>query len=162
MWNIVWDWFKGLFGGGKSAGTTQAGSGNVAVTSSTGGDHSPVFAAARDLHIHAAPPPRDPPRQDVPRLSPDATILLLEAATKGQGSIIRTRSTEGLAVCTGNKGFVQFQDPETQQHWWSVVEELLDADLIRGRGSMFEVTEHGYKVARLLDSYDIEKFSIAR
>ncbi len=48
MWNTVWEWLKGLFGG---KGSVQIGRGNQSMTGSSTGANSPVVSAGRDVNL---------------------------------------------------------------------------------------------------------------
>jgi hypothetical protein len=105
--------------------------------------------------VHVATARDDPPRElpAVPRLSPEAKGLLIEAAADRNGNVLRIRHLGGLAVQTNGKVFTVGGDARSEARWESVIRELEELGLIESGGSkreVFSVSDDGYRVADLM------------
>ena len=85
------------------------------------------------------------------RISKDALILLIYAASDNSGQIIMSRTLSGLSVYGGKYNFIRGErNAREEARWSAAVEELEDNNLIADRGykhEIFEVTNDGYQTA---------------
>lgn len=85
------------------------------------------------------------------RISKDALILLIYAASDNSGQIIMSRTLSGLSVYGGGYNFIRGErNAREEARWSAAVEELEDNNLIADRGykhEIFEVTNDGYEIA---------------
>jgi len=92
-------------------------------------------------------------RPRLPKLSEPARQLLAEAAQDKGGGILKVRSSGGLTIQTNDRNMVEDQHPRTQARWEGAVTELQNLGLVDDRGhkgTIFVVTDEGYRVADLL------------
>ncbi len=82
-------------------------------------------------------------------LSNEAKQILLEVSKDSHGTILRTRSSDGLSIQTNNKNFIRSNNPREEALWESSFNELVENQLIRDlgyKGSVFRLTLEGYKI----------------
>ena len=88
-------------------------------------------------------------------LPKEATILLVEAANDGRGLISKTTKMGGLRIATKGKEFCESGDPRSEAAWTAALKALVHEDLVEdrvGKGTVFAVTDKGFKYADGLDS----------
>lgn len=87
---------------------------------------------------------------DIPDLSREAQILIVEASQDPNGNIIKLRHSQGSVVQTNGKNFVPDNNPRSAALWHAALEQLQTHDLVEARGykgEVFAVTHRGYEVA---------------
>ena len=86
-------------------------------------------------------------------VSGEARILLMEAASSRDRTVMKFRTQAGLYVQANGKQFVQKGDPRSEATWEEAIEELCAHEMLRqtdAKGQVFSVTGQGYKLADLL------------
>ena len=81
------------------------------------------------------------------RLSDYAIALLQAACSDPNGTIIRTKSFDGVSIYVGDKNFVTSQEHREVIEWEAALEELLSVGYIKQqnvKGELFAVTKKGY------------------
>ncbi len=89
----------------------------------------------------------------LPDLSEPASQLLVEAAQDKAGGVLRVLSSGGLTIQTNERNLVESQDSRNQARWEGALKELRNLGLLEDRGhkgTLFSVTDEGYRVADLL------------
>lgn len=89
-------------------------------------------------------------RPELPALTDEAKLLLLEAAGDGRGEVFRLLTHQGLIVHTLHKQFVDTGNPRSEAKWEAVIKELVRNGLIEDRGTkgeIFAVTHAAYELA---------------
>lgn len=97
----------------------------------------------------ATPPAPDP----AAALSPEATILLREAAADPAGVVVFAHYGMGAELTTNDKSLLPDQSRRTLAAWEAALQQLVAAGLLaaRGeRGEVFEITQRGYDAAARL------------
>lgn len=101
-----------------------------------------------------APPPSDAPARPLPdpaaALSPEATILLREAAADPAGIVLFAHYGAGSELTTNDKSLLPDQSRRTLAAWEAALQQLVDAGLLAARGEageVFEMTQKGYDAA---------------
>lgn len=90
---------------------------------------------------------------EVPSLSSEAKILLKEACTDNQGSIMHIRYIGGTDIQTNGKNLITSQNPREIAKWESALSELLELGFLVTRGTKgvsYQVTNEGYTFADTL------------
>lgn len=111
-----------------------------------------VVVSGRDLRLipNARPGEAVPPLQtSKPGLSQEAKVLLL-AAAKDDGVIMRLAHLGGTDVQAGGRNFVESNNRRTVAKWEAAVEELEREGLTEdktGRNQVYFVTHEGFRVA---------------
>ncbi|GAB3255904.1 hypothetical protein GCM10027347_17370 [Larkinella harenae] len=83
-------------------------------------------------------------------LSDSAKRLLLEASKDYKGIIFNTSSFGGRSINTNDIEFIQERNPRTEAYWLKVLDELIDAELIKDEGykkEVLKITQNGYDLA---------------
>jgi len=83
-------------------------------------------------------------------LSEAARELLLAASADSGGTVLKVGTLGGVCVQTNGREFVEKSDPRSAARWRSAVDELQYEGLLEdrvGKGEVFFVTEHGYRMA---------------
>jgi hypothetical protein len=88
-------------------------------------------------------------------LSPNARMLLTEAANDSWGQLSCTTTNRGLSVRANGREFVERGNTESEVQWYRAVRELFDCDLLEVLGSdpmdtaheAFMVTPKGFQTA---------------
>lgn len=90
----------------------------------------------------------DQPRSQY-RLSEEAKKLLLEAALDPNGTVIMTRTMDGLIIHVNGKQLAERKNPRSEAKWQAAVRDLLHQRLLegRGKGEVLTVTAEGYRAA---------------
>lgn len=91
--------------------------------------------------------------ETAPRLTAEASELLLAATKDSSGSIIVAQEMGGKIVQVNGKNYIP-KDPRGAAIWWAALQELENFDLIRAVGpkrEIFEVTREGYSFADRLE-----------
>lgn len=94
----------------------------------------------------AAPPAPDP----AAGLSPEATILLREAAADPAGVVVFAHYGMGAELTTNDKSLLPDQSRRTLAAWEAALQQLVTAGLLAARGEageVFEITQRGYDAA---------------
>ena len=92
---------------------------------------------------------------DLPALSEESILLIREAASDDNGTIMKITTFGGLSVQTNGKQFVDQGNPRSEATWEAAVQDLLDLDLLRDNGNngeIFSVTNEGYAFADRAES----------
>lgn len=92
------------------------------------------------------------PKRD-PTLSKEAQQLLVEASEDSNGVILYLRYLNGTQLQTNAKNLIPSDDRRTVAKWESALQELVDEQLVIGRGhkgEVFEITTQGYSLADVL------------
>ncbi len=87
---------------------------------------------------------------DIPTLSDDAKMLLLEASEDPSGDIMKIAYMGGSTFQTNGKQMLQNDSPRERARWASALEILVSEDLVEEvgyKGEIFRVTHYGYEVA---------------
>jgi hypothetical protein len=91
--------------------------------------------------------------QNIPRLSPEAQHLLLEAAESSDGIVGKIAFIGGGIVQANGKNFVEPNNPRSCATWEGAINELVDLGLLEPvghKGEVFRITREGYTLADLL------------
>lgn len=101
-----------------------------------------------------APPPADtssrPPQGAAAALSPEATILLREAAADPAGIVTFAHYGGGAELTANGKNLLPDPSRRTLAAWEAALQQLVDAGLLTARGEageIFEMTQKGYEAA---------------
>lgn len=89
----------------------------------------------------------------LPRLSPEARILLKEASMDGHGSILYVRYMGGTNIQANGKNVIPSSERREVAKWEQALKELIDLQLVieRGhKGEFFEITNLGYQIAEMI------------
>lgn len=90
----------------------------------------------------------------IPRLSGEARILLKEASSDPQGTIIHVRYMAGTDIQTNSKNLIADKsDRRDVAKWEQALVELTDEGLIIGqghKGEIYQVTNLGYQIAEMI------------
>ncbi len=90
----------------------------------------------------------------IPPLSGEARVLLKEASMDNHGTILHVSYFGGTDIQTNGKNLITAQDRRHVAKWESALQELLDENLIVGRGhedEIFEVTDKGFQIADMIE-----------
>lgn len=121
---------------------------------------SSILAVVPEAGSATTPSPTVAAREvDVPDLSREAQILIVEASQDPNGSILTLRHMQGSVVQTNGKNFVPDNNPRSAALWHAALEQLQTHDLVEARGykgEVFAVTNRGYEVADKLK--DVVKY----
>lgn len=82
-------------------------------------------------------------------LSKEAKEILSEVSKDPNGTLIKTRSMDGLSIQTNNKSFINNRSPREEALWEAALSELIDNQLIKDRGykgEVFRLTHEGYQL----------------
>ena len=107
-----------------------------------------VTEATTDLEQH-------PPTVNIPTLSNEARVLILEAINDDSRAIIKTKTFGGLKIQTNGKSFGSKGNTRTEARWEGAIRELVDHELIEdqtGNNQYFLVTDKGFEMADLIDN----------
>ena len=88
-------------------------------------------------------------------LPKEAMILLVEAANDGRGQITRVGTMGGVRIATRAREFCESGDPRSEATWIGALNALVHEGLVEdrvGKGTVFVVTDQGFKCADGLDS----------
>jgi len=87
----------------------------------------------------------------LPNLTREAQVLLVEAANDKNGVIIHVESFSGMQVSTNNRQFVDQADARSRATWGGAIDELEAYELAeRTSDSISRITRKGYERADLL------------
>ena len=89
----------------------------------------------------------------IPELSDEAIILLVEASEDPNGTVIKVETVGGTHVQTHGKQFVEMGNPRSEAKWVAAVKQLISHRLIEDhgyKGEVFSVTDKGYQIADLI------------
>ncbi len=84
------------------------------------------------------------------RLSPEARILLKESSLSIHGNIFYLKYLSGINIEANGKNMIVTQERREVAKWESAIQELINAQLIIGRGykgEIFEITNLGFQLA---------------
>ncbi|WP_259015229.1 hypothetical protein [Emticicia fluvialis] len=88
-------------------------------------------------------------------LSSHAKELLIEASKDPNGTVIKTRSLDGLNIQTNRRSFTRNGTAREEALWESALNELIENMLIKDlgyKGEVFRLTNNGYQLADNLSS----------
>ena len=124
----------------------------------------PVNLTGRDWHsegdfeetvaqsVQSATVPMGPTQGRLPK---EARALLVEAANDGRALITRVGTMGGLRIATRRKEFCESGDPRSEVAWTGALNALVNEGLVEdriGKGTVFAVTDKGFKYADSLDN----------
>lgn len=92
-------------------------------------------------------------KTQLPKLSPEARILLKEASLDPHGSILYIRHLGGTNIQTNGKNVIPSGERRDVAKWEQALEELTNMGLVVARGhkgEVFEVSSLGYQVADMI------------
>ncbi len=90
---------------------------------------------------------------EIPHLSEEAKVLLVETANDSHGHILRLHHLGGVTIQTGSKTFVNDSNPRNRATWEGAIKELEENGLIEPlnpKREIFQITRRGYDIAELL------------
>jgi hypothetical protein len=90
----------------------------------------------------------------LPKLSPEARVLLKEASLDQGGIIMMLSYIGGNTVQTNGKNFITSSERREVARWESVVKELEYGELIEAKGlkgEVFKITNYGYQIADMIE-----------
>lgn len=93
------------------------------------------------------------PDDQIPELSDEAKLLLIEASEASNGTVIKVETAGGTHVQAHGKQFVETGNPRSEAKWVAAVKQLISHGLIEDRGykgEVFVVTDNGYQIADLI------------
>jgi hypothetical protein len=99
------------------------------------------------------PPLPTVPDRNVPTLTDEAKELLLEAAKSRDGTLMRVKFIDGVAITTNDKQFAEAGNPRSCAAWEGALDELETHNLIQPLGpkrEVYQVTREGYRMAEFL------------
>lgn len=89
----------------------------------------------------------------IPAMSTEARVLLKEASLDDHGSILHVRYIGGTDIQTNGKNVIPSGERREVAKWEQALRELVDLDLVIGRGQkgeFFELTNLGYQIAEMI------------
>ena len=95
-----------------------------------------------------------PSKTQIPPLSGEARLLLKEASMDDHGTILYVQTFDGTDIQTNGKRLIPEQNPRIVAQWESALNDLLNNDLIVGKGhkgEIYQVTSLGYQIADMIE-----------
>jgi len=111
-------------------------------------NEDPFFAATGDVQT-----PLVESHSTAVTLSKEAQLLLKEAAADSSGTVFLLHHSMGTELQTNDKNLIADQSRRSVATWEAALKELVDYELLIGRGTtgeVFEVTKKGYDVVENL------------
>ena len=106
-----------------------------------------------EVNLHVQHPVPAAQKNNFPNLTDEAQELLLEAIEDKSGTTLHAKYIGGTSIQTNGKNQIPSEDRETVALWESALRSLLQYDLVESvgnKGEIFQVTDLGYKTAKLL------------
>lgn len=94
--------------------------------------------------------PTIPSRPQMPQLSDEARVLLVEVSQDQNGIIVCIRAMDGLVIQTNGKQLTEMGNARSEAKWKSALENLVSLGLIAAqdsKGEIFGPTHEGYELA---------------